>query len=116
MPHCLIEFSEGISQQADPQDIVFAVHQAIEDSELFISQNIRTRARPYHYYHAGNYNQQSLAFIHVTLHVMSGYSDLQKEDLTIDIVEVLQLFQVKGVLISCEILEISEHNYTDYFI
>lgn len=114
MPHCVIEYSENTTQQIDPQDIVLAIHQAIDDSGLFISRNVRTRAIPYAYYHAGRYENKSHDFIHVTMHVLSGYSDIEKEDLTVDIVEVLQLFPIKEVLISCEVLEMSRYEHTLY--
>lgn len=116
MPHCVIEYSEDIAEYLDPQDLVLAAHQALDDSELFDAQTVRTRARPYHAYHAGEYHSKSLAFIHLTLRIMPGLTDLQKEDLTIDLIEIVQLFQLKRVLISCEIIEMSDLSYSRLYV
>lgn len=116
MAHCVIEYSADIEKQVEPQVLVEAVHRAIEDSHIFNVDNIRTRAKPYAHYQVGNSNYDHITFIHITLRILHGHKPQEKDDLAIDIVEILQLFDIKHVMISCEILEMENSSYSRIYV
>ena len=44
MPHCIIEYSQGVTDQIEIDDLVGAVHQGVLSSGLFDEYDIKTRA------------------------------------------------------------------------
>ncbi|QDF75755.1 MULTISPECIES: 5-carboxymethyl-2-hydroxymuconate Delta-isomerase [Shewanella] len=109
MPHCIVEYSAPLAQQIAISALVKAVHQGAIESELFEPAAIKTRAYGAEYSCVGEIEDAS--FIHITLKIMPGRTDEQKQLLlqTIDRRIAPLCSQVSSITI--EVLDIAKAHY-----
>ncbi|HVW54619.1 MAG TPA: 5-carboxymethyl-2-hydroxymuconate Delta-isomerase [Rhizobiaceae bacterium] len=80
MPHFVIEYSRGIEKTVDLDALMTATHEAGAESGAMKAEDIKVRAIPYDTFRfAGNIE----SFIHVTISLLEGRSDPQKEHLAV---------------------------------
>jgi len=96
MPHFIIDCSAEIIDQRSPEEIMQAVYETAEETELFVKNDIKVRLNPYKYYKLGNSKKD---FIHIFGNIMEGRSMEQKANLARKIVERLnQMFPDISIL------------------
>lgn len=69
MPHFVIDCSPNVLKLKIPQEIIQAVHDAAEATQLFAKGDIKVRINVYEHYTVGNTDND---FIHVFGHIMEG--------------------------------------------
>lgn len=116
MTHCIIEYAKEVQNLVEPETLVEAVHQAIESTAIFDTKGLCTRMKSYDHYQVSNQRQKNALFIHITIWVEHGFSELEKTDLSIDVVAILQLFEIHKVMVSCDVLETSEASHALLFV
>lgn len=79
MPHFIIECSQNVLQQRTPDEIMDAVYNIAESTDLFAVNDIKVRLQPYQYYRLGEGKKN---FLHVFGYIMQGRSIEQKADLS----------------------------------
>ncbi len=79
MPHCVIEYSQGVTERVSVESLMAAVHDAAFSSGLFPEYDIKTRVIEYEHHRTGQTND---SFLHVAVHLLSGRDDDQKADLS----------------------------------
>jgi len=62
MPHCVIEYSRGITGQIEIDALLDAVHRGTMDSNLFPEYDVKTRALGYEHHRTG---QTRDSFVHI---------------------------------------------------
>jgi 5-carboxymethyl-2-hydroxymuconate isomerase len=80
MPHFVIEYSRGIEETVDLDALMTAAHEAGAESGVMKAEDIKVRAIAYEAFRfAGNIQ----SFVHVTISLLEGRSDRQKEHLAV---------------------------------
>jgi 5-carboxymethyl-2-hydroxymuconate isomerase len=80
MPHFVIEYSHGLEKTADFDALMNAAHSAGAESGIMNPDDIKVRATGYDSFRfAGNIE----SFIHVTVSLLEGRTDRQKEHLAV---------------------------------
>ncbi|TMP37719.1 5-carboxymethyl-2-hydroxymuconate Delta-isomerase [Pseudoalteromonas rubra] len=100
MPHLIIEHSENLDIPVS--QLVKAVHQSAEATQLFDPASIKTRAIGYSEYQLGG---ERKGFIHVQAHIISGRTLAQKQLLSDALLSALRL------LIPDQQINLSVHPY-----
>ena len=108
MPHCIVEYSQNLEQEVPPMDWLEAVQDACMKSELFQPSDIKLRAFPCKHFITGGLQD---AFVHVTIRILSGRSQEQKNRLAQSVLDALCCFSVKQVSLTVEILEMDSASY-----
>ena len=110
MPHFRIDCSEPVLSIATPEEIIDAVHDTAEDSELFRKGDIKVRIVPFSHYSSGGTKDD---FIHITADIMGGRSTEQKQLLSRSIVARLKPMFSSVQLVSIDIRDIDPETYTN---
>ncbi|ALU44102.1 5-carboxymethyl-2-hydroxymuconate Delta-isomerase [Pseudoalteromonas rubra] len=100
MPHLIIEHSAHLNISV--YELVQAVHQGAERTQLFDPASIKTRAIAYNDYQLGSNHQ---GFIHVQAHIIAGRTVAQKQLLSETLLKALHS------LVNGEQLHLSVHPY-----
>ena len=80
MPHFVIEYSSGLPDTIDPELVMKAAHEAGSASGIMNPDDNKVRALPYETFRfAGGIE----SFVHVTVSLLEGRSDSQKEHLSV---------------------------------
>jgi 5-carboxymethyl-2-hydroxymuconate isomerase len=80
MPHFVIEYSRGIEERVDLDAVMAAAYEAGAESGIMNPDDIKVRAIAYDTFRfAGNIE----SFVHVTISLLEGRSDPQKEHLAV---------------------------------
>lgn len=108
MPHCIIEYSNNVEKSIEPSKLVSVVHQAAIESGLFDTQDIRSRAIAFEDYQI---RADKHSFIHVTMRIMFGRNDAQKNLLSAKVVSALETLKLKSIVLSVEICDIDKTTY-----
>lgn len=96
MPHFIIDCSDDIISQVNPEEIMQAVYDTAEATGIFMENDIKVRLNPYRYYKLGKTKKN---FIHVFGYIMEGRSIEQKADLSKKVIERLsQMFPDISIL------------------
>ena len=96
MPHFIIDCSDDIISQVNPEEIMQAVYDTADATGIFMENDIKVRLNPYQYYKLGKTKRN---FIHVFGYIMEGRSIKQKADLSKKIIERLsQMFPGISIL------------------
>jgi 5-carboxymethyl-2-hydroxymuconate isomerase len=109
MPHCVIEYSNNLSEILDFKSIMHDLNQSILNSNLFDEAAIKIRALKYDEYLLHNKYQ---CLLHVRLHMLEGRTEIQKENLA----KSIQACLVKrigelAVSLTVEICDIHQASY-----
>ncbi|REL34496.1 5-carboxymethyl-2-hydroxymuconate Delta-isomerase [Thalassotalea euphylliae] len=111
MPHCIIEHASTL----DSNKLVSAVFQGALASNLFEpdGNDIKIRAHSFNSYQVGsNQSKKSQSdFIHITLKILSGRSEEQKQLLSTSVLNALMPLALANCEISIEVLDIDRTSY-----
>lgn len=117
MPHCIIEYSQELTQELDIEEIMSAVFAGAVKSLLFSTTDIKVRATPFTYFTVGNESQNSnnqQRFIHVCCKILSGRDLEQRQELSKRVLSHLNSFAIKSVSISVEIVDMERESYNKW--
>ncbi len=111
MPHCIIEHSSSLDSKA----LMPLVFNASLASSLFEKDgsDIKVRAIPFTQYQTGAFQSDvaQVAFIHVTLKILSGRNTEQKLVLSKLVLSSLERLVLKACSISVEVVDIDRTSY-----
>ena len=82
MPHFVIEYSREIEEKSDINTLMNAVLGVATDSGIMKPIDVKIRARPYDHFLMPENDQ---TFLHVTIFLLEGRTDAQKETLSISL-------------------------------
>ncbi len=108
MPHCIVEYSLGVADQIDIDDLLGAVHQGVLSSGLFDEYDIKTRAVAYAHHRTGATRD---SFVHVTVRLLSGRDDSQKADLSEKLLAQIEPLLPGVVSVGVEICDMHRDSY-----
>ena len=108
MPHCIIEYSSGVADQIEIDDLVGAVHQGVLSSGLFDEYDIKTRAVAYAHHRTGAARD---SFVHVTVRLLSGRNDAQKANLSENLLAQIEPLLPAVVSVGVEICDMHRDSY-----
>ena len=109
MPHCIIEYSQGIERTLRPAILVDAVQRAAIASGLFEPDHVRARAIAYTDCIAG---YQADDFVHVTLRILSGRDRQQKKALSEGVLGELVRLGLSSVSLTVEVTDMDRETYS----
>jgi len=110
MPHFVIDCSENIIQQKSPDEIMQAVFEVAEATQLFAVGDIKVRLRPYQYFTLA---PGQADFIHIFANIMEGRSIEQKANLSRKIIERLNEMCPSISALSINIREFEKATYSN---
>jgi len=108
VPHCVIEYSSGVTDFIEIDDLVGAVHQGVLSSGLFDEYDIKTRAVAYAHHRTGATRD---SFVHVTVRLLSGRDDAQKADLSKKVLATIEPMLPDVVSVGVEICDMHRGSY-----
>lgn len=109
MPHCIIEYSKGLSNDINMNQFMKILNEIIFSSDLFDKDSIKIRAIEHENYFLSSQRQH---FIHISLRILSGRTDEQKEELAQKIQTCLSSkFNGQDISLSTEICDIDQKSY-----
>lgn len=108
MPHCIVEYSETLRSRLSPSKLVQSVYESALKSGLFEGPDIKTRALVYQDFLTG---AAPADFIHVTIRILSGRTDEQKQSLSSAVLTGLTDLSPAGVSLTVEVADIHRNSY-----
>lgn len=108
MPHCIVEYSEGLEKVIEPARLIVAVYQGALSSGLFEEQDIKTRALAYKRYQTGSVKKE---FIHVEVKVLTGRIAEQRKMLSGFVLAELGSLGLTSVSLTVEVSELEKASY-----
>ncbi len=108
MPHCIVEYSSGVADQIEIDDLLGAVHRGVLSSGLFDEYDIKTRAVGYTHHRTGTTRD---SFVHVSVRLLSGRDDVQKADLSKKLLAVIEPMLPQVISVGVEICDMHRASY-----
>lgn len=108
MPHFVLECSSNIVKLKEPQQIIQAVYNTAEASELFTPGDIKVRIRSFDVFTVGNSPDD---FIHVFAYIMEGRTQEQKKKLSSSVVQTLHAIFPNVPILSMNIMDLEKATY-----
>ena len=108
MPHCIIEYTEGVADQVSIEELVKAAHEGTFSSGLFPEYDIKTRAVACGFHNTGSTRD---SFVHVTVRMLSGRDDAQKSVLSEKLLARIEPMLPGVVSVGVEICDIHRGSY-----
>ncbi|TSE10728.1 5-carboxymethyl-2-hydroxymuconate Delta-isomerase [Aquimarina algiphila] len=108
MPHFVLDCSEHIIKLRSPEEIIQAVYDTAESTDLFDKGDIKVRINPFKYYTIGNTSDD---FIHIFGNIMEGRTDAQKADLSRRIMTTLKSMFPDVPILSINIRDFEKSSY-----
>ena len=108
MPHFVIDCSENILNLKPPEEIMQAVYDVAESTNLFAEGDIKVRINPFKYFKLGDGKKD---FIHIFGNIMEGRSISQRSDLSNKIITKLKSMFPGVPIISMNITEFEKATY-----
>ena len=113
MPHCIVEYAKDLETDIDLTELMTTTHFSIFSSGIFEEEDIKTRLIPYEVYRTGT---TAKPFVHITLRILPGRSEQQKDMLSELILHnVVSMFH-SDIAISVEIEDINQQSYRKYVV
>jgi len=109
MPHCLIEYSQNLTQQQPVQNLLEAVFDGVGKSGLFDRSHIRVRAMAFADFLLVSSDQ---AFVHVTIRLHQGRSPEQRKQLSAEVLQALLTLHFNHTSITVETVEMDTASYS----
>ena len=109
MPHCIIEYSNGLTELVTPRELIDAVYAGTKESRIFDDNDIKVRALSYAHHKTVD---DTSGLIHVTLKTLAGRSLHRKEKLSALVLSKLDELPLFNVHITVEVLEIEVASYS----
>ncbi|MBC8045902.1 MAG: 5-carboxymethyl-2-hydroxymuconate Delta-isomerase [Fimbriimonadaceae bacterium] len=108
MPHFVIDCSENITHLKTPEEIMEAVYNTAESTELFKEGDIKVRINPFKYFKLGDSKDD---FIHIFANIMEGRNTTQKSNLSRKIISRLKLMFPNVPIISINVSDFEKSTY-----
>jgi 5-carboxymethyl-2-hydroxymuconate isomerase len=108
MPHFVIDCSENIIRLKTPDEMMQAVYDTAEATELFDKGDIKVRINPFPHFNVGNTKAD---FIHIFGNIMEGRTTAQKADLSNKIISRLKILFPDVPIISINIRDFEKATY-----
>lgn len=108
MPHFILDCSENIINIKSPEEIIKAIYDTAEASELFDKGDIKVRINPFKYYTIGNTQDD---FIHIFANIMEGRTTMQKSELSNKMVNKLKSMFPDVTVLSINIRDFEKSTY-----
>jgi 5-carboxymethyl-2-hydroxymuconate isomerase len=108
MPHFILDCSADILIQKNPGEIMRAVYETAEATNLFAKNDIKVRIRPFEYFLLGDDKND---FIHVFGNIMEGRTTEQKAQLSRSIIERLNTMFPDVSILSINIRDFEKSTY-----
>lgn len=108
MPHLVIDCSSNVLRLKTPAEIIRAVHDTAEATQLFAKGDIKVRINVYEHYTVGNTDND---FIHVFGHIMEGRNTAQKSALSTNIIRMLKSMFPDVPVISMNVVDFEKATY-----
>jgi 5-carboxymethyl-2-hydroxymuconate isomerase len=108
MPHFVIDCSENILNLKSPEEIMQAVYDTAEATNLFDVGDIKVRINPFQYYNIGNTKDD---FIHIFANIMEGRTTDQKSNLSNKIIGQLKILFPEVPILSINIRDFEKATY-----
>ena len=108
MPHFVIDCSPNVLKLKTPQEIIEAVHNTAEATQLFAKGDIKVRINAYEHYTVGRTDND---FIHVFGHIMEGRNTAQKSTLSKNIITMLKAMLPDVPVISMNVVDFEKATY-----
>jgi 5-carboxymethyl-2-hydroxymuconate isomerase len=108
MPHFVIDCSENILNLKSPEEIMQAVYDTAEATDLFDVGDIKVRINPFQYYNIGNTKDD---FIHIFANIMEGRTTDQKSNLSNKIIAQLKVMFPEVPILSINIRDFEKATY-----
>lgn len=89
MPHLIVEYSDNLEKWMEIDALLRRLHQAADDTGIFLPATIRTRARPCANYVVGTGTDQD-AFMHLQVQIRPGRPEAVQWHLAETLMEVLK--------------------------
>lgn len=110
MPHYVIECSASIQNMVDLDLLVQSVHDAADSSRLFAPGDVKVRLVVYQHDLLGGKKDD---YVHVTIGILSGRTDVQKKTLSNDVAGVICGLLPKVHFISVDVRDICAKSYSN---
>lgn len=108
MPHCIIEYSQGLQNTLKPSQLISAVYNGTFTSGLFEGDDIKTRVMCFDDYQSGSVKAN---FVHVVAKILSGRSLVQRNNLSHSILAELKMLNCCATSLTVEVIEIERESY-----
>lgn len=112
MPHLIIEYSADCVDEHQAQAMADAVFVAAQDSGLFETANIKSRAIPVSAYRLGVAGR---GFVCVRCRIHAGRSGAQKKQLSEAVVSALRELGLGVATITAEVIDMDVDSYSRYY-
>ncbi len=108
MPHCIIEHSTNLDPSITPAVLMERVFQGALASALFDASVIKTRTLAFDYFQCGG---EPVAFIHVSIRLLSGRDSNQKKNLSERVLAQLATLALGHLSLTVEIIDIDRDSH-----
>jgi 5-carboxymethyl-2-hydroxymuconate isomerase len=113
MPHLIIEYAQKLEESLSITALVSAAQQAMDETGLFASHAIKTRALPFRDFIAGGAVEGSGgSFIHAEVRIFEGRTAEQREALSAAVFNCLCRQAEEVPAISVEVREMEKSSYS----
>ncbi|GAA5444344.1 hypothetical protein Misp06_02530 [Microbulbifer sp. NBRC 101763] len=109
MPHLIIEYAKNLEDRISVAALVSSAQEAMNRSGLFASHNIKTRAKAYEQFIAGD---NGSSFIHAEIRLLEGRSSREREALSSAVFNCLCQFADGVPAVSVEVREMDPSCYS----
>ncbi|MCE0493933.1 5-carboxymethyl-2-hydroxymuconate Delta-isomerase [Vibrio salinus] len=113
MPNLIMEYSNSVDERASVPLLLESLHQGLIDSGLFEVPAIRSRAIRINDWLIGS-SEDREDFIHVTLELMEGRSDEQKNRLAEAIIHILSEHAASIESLTATVREVSSAGFLKF--
>lgn len=111
MPHIIIETSQQLISNVNPDDLCKVVLNAAMDTHLFDDSPGGAKVRINSYNHYLN-DYKNTDFIHTFVHILEGRTDQEKKDLSTRITMAIMKICPETPIISTQVIDIMKAGYT----
>ena len=108
MPHIIVEFSAGQTNDDPVESMLDALHRSVAETGLFDEGHIRVRAIPVSFYRTAGKREH---FIHAQCRIHDGRDVTQKRSLSEAVLATLKEQGWAATVITVEVVELDRASY-----
>lgn len=108
MPHFIIDYSRDLERDYDINKVMQIAFDSGVASKVMQGADIKLRARPFDHYRLLNATD---SFLHVTVFLLEGRSDAQKESISLLLRQNLVEYLAEVTSVSIDIRDMNPHAY-----
>ena len=117
MPHLILEYSKNLSNEINFKPLFLNLHQMLAEQLPTYIASCKSRCIAHEVFFLGNCTDEN-TFVHLTIKILSGRSDQNKNQIGTTILQILRdFFQPHAntpLQISVEIQELDQHYFKIY--